>query len=275
MSGDDLRIEIEGDEGSAAKRQVEPDWRQVAAREQAEKLQWQRQAAIERTARTVEVADREYDTIVTGIHAAQTEMAQAEQAQARAWEEGRFGDAAKFQSANSVAAARLVELEGAKAHLEARRQQMLHQQQHIPQQPQQPVDPVEAMAAISTPRSAAWIREHREFLSTERGRAKVFAAHNDALSEGHAPDSDSYFDHVNKFVGGRSPAKMSPNERAAQMYGSRGPKVHLTKGEYERSKDGSLIWNYGPKKGQAIGPEEFARRKLAMMQQGVWDKMDS
>jgi hypothetical protein len=127
MSDDNIRIEIEGDE-PAARKGGDTTAEARAARAEAAAAHWQRQAAIERTARTVEVADREYDTIVTGIHAAQTEIAQTEQAQARAWEDGRFADAAKFQSANSIAAARLVELEGAKAHLEARRRQMSQQQ---------------------------------------------------------------------------------------------------------------------------------------------------
>jgi hypothetical protein len=40
--------------------------------------------------------------------------------------------------------------------------------------------------------------------------------------------------------------------------------VRLTKGEYERSLDGSLVFNSGPNRGKAIGPHEYARRKVAM-----------
>jgi hypothetical protein len=115
----EIRVEIEGEAPTAGRRSEMSADAQRAARAEAAALHWQRQAQVERVARVTEVTDREYDTIVTGIHAAQAEMAQAEQAQAKAWEEGRLADASRLQSANSIAAARLVELESAKAHLEA------------------------------------------------------------------------------------------------------------------------------------------------------------
>jgi hypothetical protein len=270
---DDIRIEIEGEEPAAARKietaaEVENrQLRHALARSEAEK------SHLAQAAR-VQIADREFDTIVSGIAAAQAEIAQTEQAQARAWEDGRFADAAKFQSANSIAAARLVELEGAKAHLEYRRQNQQHQQYVQQQQPQLPADPVEAMAANSSPRSAAWIREHRDLVSSDRGRAKVFAAHNDALSEGHTPDSDSYFDHVNKFVGGRNTARASRNGIDPKDFSGRGPTVKLSAAQYKAATDGSLVYNSGPKRGQPLGVTEYARRLLAQKQQGLLDKLD-
>jgi hypothetical protein len=138
------------------------------------------------------------------------------------------------------------------------------------------------MAAQASPKSAQWIREHRDLMSTERGRAKVIAAHHDAIASEVTPDTDEYFAHVDKFVGGRSQSQ-SPNARAAQNYVSRGPKVHLTAGQARAATDGvTHVWNYSGvdadgkafKKGDAIGLREMARRVRAQTEQGLFNKLD-
>jgi hypothetical protein len=57
------------------------------------------------------------------------------------------------------------------------------------------------MAAAYSPRSAEWIGSHPQFARDDRKRAKALAAHNDAVAEGIEPDSQRYFDHIEKFVG--------------------------------------------------------------------------
>jgi hypothetical protein len=103
-----------------------------------------------------------------------------------------------------------------------------------------------------------------------RGRQKVFAAHNDALAEGLMPDSDGYFAYVDKFIGGRSPTKTTTYVPKSGGGGS----VKLTAAQYKAATDGSLVWNFGPKKGEPLGAAEYARRLLAQRQQGLLDKLD-
>jgi chromosome segregation ATPase len=269
MSDDEIRIEIEGDEGSTAKREP-PAAEARAARAEAEALHWRRQAAIERTARVAEVADRDYDTINSGIAAAQAEISQAESAQTRLMEEGQFAAAARAASQLAIASAKLVELEGAKAHLEARRQQGWQQQQYAQQQPQIPADPVEAMAANLSPRSAAWVRDHRDQLTSVSGRAKVIAAHHDAIANEIVADTDAYFEHVEKFVSGRSPARTTTYVSKVGGAGT----VRLTAAQVRAANDGTLIFNTGPNKGKPIGNAEMARRLMIQKQQGLLDKLD-
>jgi hypothetical protein len=284
MSDGDIhvRLEIEGDDSSAASRKretpVEVENRQLrmALASERERVNHIAQAA------RVQIVDREFDTIVSGIAAAQAEADQAETQYARSMEEGQFAAAAKAQRAMSVASARMVELEGAKAHLEYQRQNA--QQQYVPQRPQVPADPVEAMAANSTPRSAAWIRSHRDQFSTPRGAQKVFAAHNNALAEGIEPDTDAYFDHVETFIGmkggGRGPPRTAGTTIYSPKAGSDGGPVRLTKGEALAATDGTHTWGYDDPNGKfkrdtPIGIQEFARRKRDMIKQGGWyDKID-
>ena len=55
--------------------------------------------------------------------------------------------------------------------------------------------------------------------------------------------------------------------------------VRLSKGEAASATDGTLIWNYDDpsgqkrfRKGDPIGVQEMARRKLALQQAGQYDK---
>ena len=59
--------------------------------------------------------------------------------------------------------------------------------------PPQSSDPVEAFAARLTPRSADWVRAHPEFVKDSRLNRKMIAAHELAVADGHAPDTDGYF----------------------------------------------------------------------------------
>ena len=55
--------------------------------------------------------------------------------------------------------------------------------------------------------------------------------------------------------------------------------MRLSKGEAASATDGTLTWNYDDpsgqkrfKKGDVIGVQEFARRKLALKESGQYDK---
>jgi hypothetical protein len=83
---------------------------------------------------------------------------------------------------------RALKLDEDKAMLEA-------QAQHYAR----PSDPVEAYAAGRTEPTANWVRAHREWVIDPQKSQKLTAAHHDAVAEGHEPDSDGYFSHVERF----------------------------------------------------------------------------
>jgi hypothetical protein len=63
-----------------------------------------------------------------------------------------------------------------------------------------PLDPVEAMASQLSPRSAAWVRAHPDYASNERLKNKMINAHNIALDDGFAGDTDDYFARVEEIL---------------------------------------------------------------------------
>jgi hypothetical protein len=112
--------------------------------------------------------------------------------------------------------------------------------------------------------------------SDPRRASKLNAADLDAVAEGYKRGSDQYFAHVDRFLGTTSESA-SPRRQASasgNQPGFYGSKVVLTKRQAEAAVDGTHIWNYGPKKGQPIGREEFARRLKEQTEQGHFNRLD-
>lgn len=74
------------------------------------------------------------------------------------------------------------------------------------------IDPVEALASQLTPRSAAWVRAHPEFARDGRQYQRMVAAHNLAVGDGLAPDSDAYFEAVETTLKLRKTAEPSKED---------------------------------------------------------------
>lgn len=98
---------------------------------------------------------------------------------------GDFDAAADIQTDMASNAAKLLRLEEGKVALEAA-------PKPTPQR-QEATDPVERLAAMLTPRSAAWVRAHPQFATDPRKNRDMIRAHEDAIDDGHVPDSPAYF----------------------------------------------------------------------------------
>lgn len=260
-------------------------------------------AREEATTARGEVIESQASTIESGISAAQAEADAAEGEYKSAFEAGDAGRMAKAHRTMSRAEANLVRLGEAKADLEIRKTRGPQAEQRREAQPQpqtrQPDDPVEAFIAAQPrgPEAQKWLREHREFVTDERKFLKLGAAHQDALAEGMKIESPEYFEHIEKFVGikangagngatPRTAAKRPASVPVAPVHqsggaanGSNGVQVSLTQGEAKSANDGTIVWNYDDtspqkrfKKGDPIGNQEMARRKLALTKQGAYDR---
>ena len=145
----------------------------------------------------VEVADSQLQLVTTAIDRVKETSTQLKAALAEAMRAGDFDAAAELQSQMSDNAAKLLQLENGKAAMEA---------QPKPQAPKPiQLDPVEALAAQLTPRSATWVRAHPECARDPKLYAKMIAAHNIAVADGIAPDSDEYFQTVESVVFKKAP----------------------------------------------------------------------
>lgn len=271
----DRRAREAADAAAAARREAE------AARKEAE------------TARG-EVVDSQLGTVTSGIAAAESEAAAAEAAYAAAMEAGNFAEAAKQQRRTARAEAEAVRLAEAKDDIERRKAEPKPEKTEA--RPAKD-DPMESFLKQFTAPTANWLREHPEWVTDQRKNAKLTAAHYDALEDGLAADSPEYFERVETLIGlrqeqkanGKANGKTPPKRQSApvapvgrvngESNGLGGTEVRLSKAEAAAATDGTLVWNYDDsspqkrfKKGDPIGVEEFARRKLKMKESGLYDR---
>lgn len=273
-----------------------------------EATQRERTARQEVSQAETKVVESQYDTVVTGISSAESEAEAAEAAYRAAFEAGNAADAAKAQRKLAESVSRLGRLQEAKADLETiskRTEKPAGEQRTEQTQQRQPsaTDPVEQFLATRTDKTRQWLRDHpdhakalalqaagRATSDEIRKAAKLTAAHNDAVAEDLKPDTQEYFDHIETFVGLKKAEAKQPTQRRPSApttpvshsgggTSGGGVEVKLTRGEANAATDGSLVWNYSDpsgqnkfKKGDAIGVQEMARRKLAMTKEGRYDK---
>ena len=181
--------------------------------------------------------------------------------------QGDYDTAADIQAEMSANAARLLQLEQGKQALETT-------PRYDAPQPYT-ADPVEALASQLSPRSADWVRSHPEYATDSRLYNKMLAAHQLAVSDGIAPDSDDYFDSIEttlrvrsrndsydaseaaaKPIQRRSAPPAAPVSRSGTGDGSRPNRVTLS--PEEREMAGMM----------GMTPEEYGRNKLALKKAG-------
>lgn len=150
-----------------------------------------------------EAKSAQYHQIVGAI----SQLEERERGLMSAWTEaksmGDYQKEAEIQKEMLETANYLSRLRNGKTNMEAELKR--------PVQPVAPpvVDPIEAFASTMTPKSANWLRSHRDFLADvngsviERNRLLLVAAHNKALAEGLKQDADDYFAYVEQEIGMR------------------------------------------------------------------------
>ena len=183
------------DDPAAAAAESEPEDPHKAIAELRAKLEEERNARLqaenmaraeaERARRAGRDAEDTNLQLVTGaIETMQREQGILKGQLKEAMSVGDYDRAADIQEAMSNNAAKLLQLENGKVAM---------QNQPRQEAPARPSDPVEAFASQLSPRSADWVRKNPQFVTDQRLNQKMIAAHNLAVADGHAPDSDDYF----------------------------------------------------------------------------------
>lgn len=247
------------------------------ARWEAENKVRQQQAQAQKA--HVESQDKDLTLINGAIRQVKTsnDMLKAEYKAALA--SGDYDKAADLQEFMSVNAAKMLQLENGKVALENKLKQ-----------PIQPVersnDPVEQVASQLSPRSASWVRSHPECVRDQKLYAKMIGAHNFAVADGYVPDSDAYFDFIEKSLGYKEALEPSESVEAAEnpqvqaatitrtrssptaaptskiaSSGTRGPNVvRLTAQEREIAEM------------MKMSPEDYARNKVLAQKEGRFNR---
>lgn len=256
---------------------------QAAHQMQQDSLRFQEEA---RRANT-EVLDSRRSEVDSGIAAA---AAQAESAKRRYQSALDAGDSAGITEANAVlneAIARKLLLESHKASLGTTERPSQTTTGRVEAQQQNQIsDPVERYIADKSPRVQGWLRKHTDCVTDQRMNNKTVAAHYEAVAEGHVPETDAYFDFLDRKLGFAAqpatepaavrtvsepadPPARKPAQRQAppaapvsresprdQQLGN--GRIYLTRSEIETAE--SL----------GLSPAEYGKRKAAMQKQGFY-----
>jgi hypothetical protein len=146
----------------------------------------------------LDAGDSQLQLVNTAIDTVEAQQTTLEAAHEEALRSSDFAAATQLQREMSRNEAKLLQLRNGKAAMEAAPK---------PEAPKQiQLDPVEALANQLTPRSAAWVRSHPECARDPKLYSKMLAAHNLAMADGIAPDSDEYFQSVESVVFKKAPA---------------------------------------------------------------------
>ena len=186
---------------------------------------------------------------------------------------GDYSAAADAQEAMADTKAKLLQLENGRVALQ--------EQLRNPVQRVDPIaDPVETLAAQLSPRSAAWVRAHPEYAKNPRLTQKMIAAHNLVTADGISPDTDEYFDSVERVLGVSAPpsasvaaaeAPMSAASAPAQRRSSPAAAPVSRSGNPTNSRPNVVRLSAEEREmAQMMGqsPEEYARNKLALIKAG-------
>lgn len=185
---DDLRKQVEQANAATA----EANRRANEAQQQAQRQQ--AEAVTQRNA----AEQARYDTINTALESATSRMTALESELEQAYERGDHKAAAKAQVEIARLTPRIAQLEDGKAEMDDARKNPPRQEAPPPRAP---ADPVEAYASQLTPKSAAWVRAHPQFVTNRAQNYRLLAAHQEAIDSGIPAESDGYYAHIEKTLG--------------------------------------------------------------------------
>lgn len=266
---EEFQIRIDDpDDDDASLRRIEALNRQ-AEESRARTEQHRREAAAYRA----EAVRRDVENSILTVD---SEVRAARSAYAEAFETGDHESAAAATERLAGAQAKRTLLEGQAAAI----------QQHQ-YQPQSTGDAAEDFARTLTPRSAQWVREHADWVRDPAKYNRMMSGHHAAVGAGIPVESPEYFEMVERTVTGNHGDRNSRGNGSMQ-HGSSDSRneVRLSKGELERSEDGSIVWNKGDRDlkgeiirdgdsriGKPIGRQAYAYRKQQMERSGYFNRI--
>ena len=188
---------------------------------------------------------------------------------AQAMRSGDFARAAEINDEISEAKAQLQQLQNGLEAMKAKPK---------PAAAPQHSDPVEAFASRLSARSADWVRAHPEFVQDSRLNRKMLAAHEIALADGHAADTDGYFAAIERTLNvnqrSAAPAPQEDASAAAAKVVSRRDAAPAAapvgRGGSSSRPNVARLTAAEREMADMMGmkPEEYAKNKVALQREG-------
>lgn len=263
------KTEVTPDDGiSELKKSLEKERQaRLDAEQRAQKAFQQAQQA------KVEKSDSDYQLVVNAIETVKGQSEQLKAAYAEAMSAQDYARAAEVQAALNLSAQQLSDLKkGKKAMKEARE---AAERQPQPMAPQG--DMVDQLASQVSARSAAWLRDSRDHLKSERDIRKMYRAHEDAIDDGIAPDSDEYFEFIEQRLGirknmdegdSRTSAEAPMSHASAPKRSAPPPAAPVSRGGQRANVMRLSAAEADTARSLGMTPEEYAKNKVLLQKEG-------
>lgn len=221
----------------------------------------------------VDKTESDYQLVVNAIETVKGRNEQLKSAYADAMASQDFARAAEIQEALSENTQQLSELKRGEKTMKAQKEAA----ENAPPAASPQGDLVDQLASRVSPRSAAWLRDSREHLTSEREVRKMFRAHEDAVDDGIAPDSDEYFQYIEQRLGIRRNMDEQDATAAASspMSAAAAPKksVQPSPAPVSRGTSRPNVMRLSAVEAEtasALGmtPEEYAKNKALLQKEG-------
>lgn len=263
----DKALEKTPEEGiNELKQRLEAEKR---AREEAERRA--HEARVNAHKAQTETKDANYNLIVNAIETIKGRGDALKRAYAEAMNVGDYDKAAEVQEALVVNAGQLQELNRGKKAIKEQLEEAEKTPQIAPAPPSTP-DLVEQMASRTSPRSAQWLRDNKENIRDERAIRKMFRAHEDAVDEGIAPDSDDYFEFIESRLGfnkGKEEPMSAASAPTQRRSASPPPAAPVSRGNSTRPNVVRLSREQADMaKMMGMSESDYAKNMLALQKEG-------
>lgn len=278
QSDDDLEIEIvdETEAPAPAAKPVDEGIAELRAQldaERARRIEADRRAteADRRAyAATVDKEDSDLQLVTGAIETLQRDNDLLQSGWEHAMRNGDHARAAQIQKEMSSNEAKLVQLNNG-------REAMINKPK--PQAPQPVIsDPVEAFASQLSIRSAEWVRAHPQFVTDQKLMRKMIAAHELAIADGIAADSDEYFASIEDTLRVNKAPRQQPVENddassyAAKVVSRRdaAPAAAPVSRGTPTGRNSVKLSAAEREMAEMMGmaPEEYAKNKIALQKEG-------
>lgn len=193
-------------------RNAEAQMRAVAQEEQRLRLEAERfaaQSATTASEATTEARERQLDSVVSATHAVNQKLSTLRAQYVKAQTDGEFEKAADINLEIGKASAELVNLEGGRQQLEARKKDPPPAAPATPARQETQFEfnsrpwnqaEIEIVLRNTPPAAAAWMRSHADYFTDVSFRKQVQAASDFVIAKGVTPNSEEYIRGVEKIV---------------------------------------------------------------------------
>lgn len=205
VEGEEPQVAAQDDDGDPLVALKKMEKKLEKEKRKSEKSEKERQRAEQLAQQAMaEAGENRRHVMVAALNQVKMDTDRLMNEYAEAMSINNFEEAAKIQAQMSQNAVRSAQFEAEIDNLKRNEAQQSGSQ-------------LDQIIKAVSPESARWLRDNRDHLSDDRAIRRMFRAHEDAVDDGIKPDTDEYFEFIEKRLGiVEEPQERAPKKRVQE-----------------------------------------------------------